>query len=143
VCINQQDDKEKGYQVALMATIFRNAECVLLWLGESNGAIDARIGLIRDVAHSAWKYGLRYDDNLLQRVRNLWPKLNDSKNEITAALIRLSADLDFQPINAFVDQQWFKRLLVIQEYALASKAETHNGGNVLSHEILSLAIAIF
>ncbi|KAN0105882.1 HET domain containing protein [Hyaloscypha variabilis] len=142
VCINQQDDEEKGYQVALMATIFRNAECVLVWLGESNEAIDAGIGLIRELAHSAWKYGLQYDDNVVQRVRNLQPKMKHLKNGITAALIQLSVDLDFQSINAFVDQQWFKRLWVIQEYTLASRAEIHNGGNILSHEDLFLAMAI-
>ena len=103
VCIKQQDDKEKRHQVALMASIFSNSECVLVWLGESNEATDAGIKLIRDVAHSAWKYGLQYDDNVVQRFQHLQPKMNDSKNEITAALIRTSADLDLQSINAFID----------------------------------------
>jgi hypothetical protein len=41
VCINQRDNTEKGHQVALMAKIYKNADYVLVWLGESNEAIDA------------------------------------------------------------------------------------------------------
>src|SRR6187549_3375093 len=33
ICINQQDDDEKGCQVGLMGTIFSRAKCVLAWLG--------------------------------------------------------------------------------------------------------------
>ena len=36
-----------------MARIYSNAECVLVWLGESNEAIDAGIELIRKLADSA------------------------------------------------------------------------------------------
>jgi hypothetical protein len=32
-CINQQDTKERGQQVARMAGIYRNADSVIVWLG--------------------------------------------------------------------------------------------------------------
>ena len=34
ICINQQDDEEKGRQVALMSEIYMRAKRVLVWLGE-------------------------------------------------------------------------------------------------------------
>ncbi|KAK1969839.1 HET-domain-containing protein, partial [Colletotrichum sublineola] len=34
VCINQSSTTEKSVQVAMMATIYRNARDVLVWLGE-------------------------------------------------------------------------------------------------------------
>jgi hypothetical protein len=49
-CINQHDDKEKGYQVALTAKIYRNAECVLVWLGEGSPAVHTGIECIRRLA---------------------------------------------------------------------------------------------
>ncbi|PMD46856.1 HET-domain-containing protein [Hyaloscypha variabilis F] len=141
VCINQRDDKEKGHQVALMAEIYRNAECVLVWLGESNETIDAGIELIRELAHEAWRYGLKYDDFLMWRLQNLQLKIHDHENGITVALFRLSTEKDFTSITAFTKQNWFTRLWVIQEFALAPKVQIINGYNILSHEELFLAMA--
>ncbi|KIM99672.1 hypothetical protein OIDMADRAFT_125843, partial [Oidiodendron maius Zn] len=36
ICINQQDEKEKSYQVQHMAEIYRRAKRVLVWVGESD-----------------------------------------------------------------------------------------------------------
>ncbi|KAF1957067.1 HET-domain-containing protein, partial [Byssothecium circinans] len=33
LCINQQDDEEKSYQVGLMQSIYRRAAHVLVWIG--------------------------------------------------------------------------------------------------------------
>jgi hypothetical protein len=40
ICINQQDDLEKGYQVKMMLEIYRQASRVFVWLGESNEDTD-------------------------------------------------------------------------------------------------------
>lgn len=34
LCINQKDSTEKGFQVARMGHVYRNASCVIVWLGE-------------------------------------------------------------------------------------------------------------
>ena len=36
ICINQQDDEEKSIQVGRMASIFKKAEQVVVWLGDAN-----------------------------------------------------------------------------------------------------------
>lgn len=36
LCINQQDEKERGYQVSMMGSIYRNAD-VICWLGKGDG----------------------------------------------------------------------------------------------------------
>jgi hypothetical protein len=141
VCINQQDDKEKGDQVAFMAQIFRNAECVLVWLGEGNAEIHAGIETIRRLADSAWKYGLSSDRPLHRAVQltdNLW----DKNNGISAALLRFSCDIDYTSLNAFFAQAWFDRLWVVQEFVLASRVEILNCHDLLSYEEVILAVAI-
>jgi hypothetical protein len=35
ICINQSDNDEKSHQVAMMLDIYRNADRVYIWLGES------------------------------------------------------------------------------------------------------------
>ena len=37
ICINQADMDERTHQVKLMGDIYRDAECVLVWLGEETG----------------------------------------------------------------------------------------------------------
>ncbi|KAI0428216.1 heterokaryon incompatibility protein-domain-containing protein [Xylaria sp. FL1042] len=39
ICINQQDDAERAYQVGMMRDIYQNSSEVLIWLGES-GSLD-------------------------------------------------------------------------------------------------------
>ena len=34
LCINQDDDEEKGYQVSMMGDIYKTATTVLIWLGD-------------------------------------------------------------------------------------------------------------
>ena len=146
VCINQHDDKEKGHQVALMAKIYKNAECVLVWLGE--GSPDAHAGLecIRQLANSAWKFGLQYNEpnggELLTRVFEIQDKLADKKLGIVTSLVKLASELDFVSIYAFLEQDWFKRLWIVQEFVLAPRVGIHNGQHVLSDIELSLAMVL-
>jgi hypothetical protein len=145
VCINQHDDKEKGHQVALMAKIYKNAECVLVWLGE--GSPDAHAGLecIRELANSAWKFGLQYEGptpNLCRRALEIRNKLGDQTLGIVTSLFKLASELDLVSIYAFAEQDWFQRLWVVQEFVLASRLEIHNGQHVLSDIELSLAMAV-
>jgi hypothetical protein len=141
VCINQQDDEEKGHQVAFMAQIFRNAECVLVWLGEGNAEIHAGIETIRRLADSAWKYGLSPDQPFF-RALELTEILWDKDNGISAALLRLSADIDYTSLNAFFAQAWFDRLWIVQEFVLASRVEILNCHDLLSYEEVLLAVAL-
>ncbi|KAE8446244.1 hypothetical protein EG329_012330 [Mollisiaceae sp. DMI_Dod_QoI] len=52
VCINQQDLKEQGQQVQLMARIYSQAARVLVWLGETAGNSDTALEGIRVAAES-------------------------------------------------------------------------------------------
>lgn len=40
ICIDQDNAKEKGEQVALMGDIYRKAKCAVAWLGPDNSEED-------------------------------------------------------------------------------------------------------
>lgn len=141
ICINQQDIEEKGTQVALMANIYQNAECVLVWLGEGSPEIHEGVLAIRKLAGWAPTIGLQYENVLVQALEfqtQLWSE----ENAIYVSLSELRASLDFSPLYAFTYQDWFKRLWIVQEYCLATKLEIHNGGDILYGEDLSLAAGL-
>jgi Heterokaryon incompatibility protein (HET) len=50
ICINQNDKKERGQQIRLMANIYSRAARVLVWLGETAGASDIALEAIRVAA---------------------------------------------------------------------------------------------
>ncbi|SPO07340.1 uncharacterized protein DNG_10034 [Cephalotrichum gorgonifer] len=49
VCINQQDQKERGDQVRLMAYIYRSAASVVSWLGEEDEHTEPGFALLREL----------------------------------------------------------------------------------------------
>jgi len=53
ICINQEDDKERGHQVMQMGDIYKSADEVLIWLGPSSHDIEHLFGLVSLIDHSA------------------------------------------------------------------------------------------
>ena len=58
VCINQQDDIERGAQIMLMTRIYHHASPVLLWLGEEDEVTVPAFDLIRLLAQAILKIAL-------------------------------------------------------------------------------------
>jgi hypothetical protein len=57
ICINQQDNEEKSWQVQMMKDIYRHAQRVTVWLGPSDAQTDAAMIYIKalgDRALSCW-----------------------------------------------------------------------------------------
>jgi Heterokaryon incompatibility protein (HET) len=107
ICINQQDNTEKGHQVKRMGEIFKNAMKVLVWLGkDSQGVAKNCFNLIRDTnKYLAAQFDQYGGWDLIPTITQQCPISRDrSRWSNVEALIRLP---------------WFKRLWVIQEAALA------------------------
>jgi hypothetical protein len=84
VCINQHDDEEKSSQIPLMASIYRLADHVLVWLGkEANDS----------------KY-------LMECIRH------DRKDEFGTTRFQ-------EAMLRFAERPWFRRVWIIQEFALS------------------------
>ncbi|KAM3516166.1 hypothetical protein MY11210_000188, partial [Beauveria gryllotalpidicola] len=49
ICIDQDDDREKAQQVALMQAIYAHARCAVIWLGPGDAASDCWFAYVRDL----------------------------------------------------------------------------------------------
>lgn len=119
VCINQEDDTEKGHQVKRMGKVYENAEEVLVWLGsDDEGIAEDCFNLIREtneyLDHQYEIYG----------------------SAIGMPIITKASPISFDKsrwakVRALVGMPWFTRLWVVQEAALAKQCMLLWGNNQL------------
>ncbi|KAK5738160.1 hypothetical protein LTR17_006190 [Elasticomyces elasticus] len=129
LCIDQANDDEKSEQVQEMFNIYRKAQGVLVWLGESSLAAD-------------W---------LLNNLRNVFSTLGDEPSPTQLVPISTSGvrvgnlvELGFirdgdpilwaQGLRDLVDRPWTRRVWVQQEIFAARTASIHCGENVFTLE---------
>jgi hypothetical protein len=120
VCINQEDDTEKGHQVKRMGKVYENAEEVLVWLGrDSEGIAEDCFNLIREtneyLDHQLEIYGSTLDMPIITKASPI--SLDKSR---------------WNKVRTLCDMPWFRRLWVVQEAALAKQCTLLLGNNQLS-----------
>ncbi|KAB8272533.1 heterokaryon incompatibility protein-domain-containing protein [Aspergillus minisclerotigenes] len=93
VCINQQDNQEKGYQIRLMPTIYSKASHVIVWLGKAADHSDRALDTIRLAA-----------ENTSSGCESTTPW---GKETNTTAVLML------------LQRPWFRRVWVLQEISSA------------------------
>jgi hypothetical protein len=129
VCINQDDLTERASQVAVMANIFRNAICVLVWLGEATQGDTLAFAALH--ANDNWNpLGLEdedipADDELIQEALEKEPWCPCCRSPLSEADV--DADRGYVAVEELCDREWFSRLWVYQEVACARAVEVHCG----------------
>jgi hypothetical protein len=109
VCINQEDEEEKGAQVQRMGKIYGSAALTIVWLGQAEDDSDLAIHRMHQCINA---YGsdqlfrdckMGFGVNLLERVEDL--------------------DLEFatEATEALFQRPWFRRVWVTQEVLLATE----------------------
>ncbi|KAK3342341.1 heterokaryon incompatibility protein-domain-containing protein, partial [Neurospora tetraspora] len=97
ICINQEDEEEKGHQVQSMAKIYAKASRVIVWLGEEAAGSDQALEEIRIAA-----------------------KRDQAPEEIRIAAELSTRRLDNKAgILTLLQRSWFRRIWVLQEVAAA------------------------
>lgn len=121
ICINQADNEEKEAQVQLMRRIYARANLVVADLGEAgndyedvNTIFDALLRITRTTAAHEQIESERYE------------------------IFGLPVDTDrkWESWRRFLARPWFRRLWVMQEYALASKVDMMYGTSYVHGEVL-------
>ncbi|MCJ1360121.1 MAG: hypothetical protein MMC33_010124 [Icmadophila ericetorum] len=112
ICINQADTEEKNAQVRLMRRIYQGAAEVLIWLGKAADNSDAAFELIRRLVF-ANDYDSIYDIRRLYLWDNV-PKLFN---------LPPTTERVWYDMFGLLRRPWFSRAWVIQEVAVASKAQ--------------------
>jgi ankyrin repeat protein len=120
ICIDQDNDKERGHQVRQMASIYKTAERVVIWLGRATFDTDLVMRymqqLERETACNNWKASDK-------RWLNIW-------STVQAALGNAHEDLmsrQQEGLMILLGRPWFKRVWIIQEIANARTAEVMCG----------------
>lgn len=115
ICINQDDQAERGDQVAIMGEIYAKASAVISWLGHEDKNAKVAIKMINDI---------------LLPVAELW----EAEGEDTFAYTfndptlfkRLRLPLvtpeEWEAFILFFERQYFHRCWIVQEVSLSGKA---------------------
>jgi hypothetical protein len=111
-CINQQDGIEKGQQVALMGQIYQQADTVLCWLGELSTHRLWALEFLQVLAEEAPRY------KKPDQVECYWAVLNDGLVPGVDVNMVVEAALETH-VEAVYKSDWFTRLWIVQELALA------------------------
>ncbi|KAI2471445.1 HET-domain-containing protein [Annulohypoxylon bovei var. microspora] len=112
LCINQVNEAEKGSQVAMMGEIFRLAHRVVAWIGPKASDSDHAMGWMDFVGSQV-------------EVDFAKPDLRAAKDYIDFTLgdVNIPLVLDYTTavsVSHLISRQWFSRLWVQQEVALAN-----------------------
>ena len=113
VCINQAHTAEKNQQVFLMAQIYRSAFTVLDYLGESSLRADLAISLIGKIAETDF-------DPLEAQLQDM--------TFLPVLLPACDHDESWKALQYFWRRSWFRRVWVIQEFALGRNLKVVYGG---------------
>lgn len=126
VCIDQSNETEKFEQIHLMREIYRLAKEVVVWLGPGRGnghnvAAFALIPLLAQIGKEAFEYSLDARQ----------PEPNFS----TAAMPDASSPV-WDVLGNILFHDWYTRLWVVQEIALAQSAVALIGDDTLDFNVL-------
>jgi len=118
ICINQDDEDERSQQVSIMGDIYKNAEVVLMWIGDEVLHTKDALSMIRRLAK---EYSIL---KLKREIGHLNYDLYEPSD--LSARQRLQGIL-MEPswptvTNLLSSRSYFLRLWVIQEVVLSSKA---------------------
>ncbi|KAF4546265.1 Heterokaryon incompatibility protein [Lasiodiplodia theobromae] len=137
ICINQSDQAEKTQQVSLMGQIFARASSVRVWLGPSRDHSSLAFQTLRNLTEMRYAEPLQHVDS--------WPSFRFSSADTFEIAVQKSLDgilyflctdqaSKLSAIFSLLDRPWFRRVWVIQEVALSSKAFLACGPDALDWE---------
>jgi hypothetical protein len=102
-----------------------------------NSIIYEAIEFLKDAADDAKIYGAQPELTFTENV------MRSSNNEVDQALTELSNRTNASSLNLFFGQAWFRRLWIVQEFALASKFALYNGTSTFSEQAFMTTLTTF
>ena len=117
ISINQNNIDERNHQVSMMERIFAFAESVCIWTGPSDEHTKNALDFIKNHIVKVWKF------DLLTK-----PKQRDK---------------DWADLKILLTRPWFSRRWIVQEIALARKAELYCGRDCVGWKDFSVAVSLF
>lgn len=124
ICINQEDEEEKASQVKQMKSIYSLAQTVLVWLGKAADSSDL-------VINERWLL------NTAQGLENIPYEVGVSQDTLLVAHgLPGKNDLRWRVLKDIFTRDWWYRLWVVQEVAVAQELLVLCGGHKVKFEAL-------
>ncbi|KAF2474382.1 HET-domain-containing protein [Lindgomyces ingoldianus] len=134
ICIDQENDKERGHQVQQMASIYKRAERVIIWLGGATAETDLILRFMNRLEEERIKHACNKWKSSDKRWSDIWssvqPLLGDVQDDLMFRQRKGLASL--------LGRSWFRRVWIIQEVANARAAEVVCGTKSVSARIFAL-----
>ncbi|PMD19512.1 HET-domain-containing protein [Hyaloscypha hepaticicola] len=139
LCINQEDNVEKGEQVQLMKAIYQGAKDVVAWLGPAANESDHLIDILSQAGEEASRSRLLQLD-LSDEERDL--EYTDSYNRLVK---RLGQEPSFpmESLRSFVNKPYWTRVWIVQELSLAQDVIFACGNKRISYNHLRHALIFY
>jgi hypothetical protein len=133
ICINQGDTYERSQQVQIMRQIYSKAESVFAWVGPVAGKV---------LSPPIFKHLSAMQTVNFRSSRPL-NEINESGNSQTKQPILDSSQSEEESasLKAFFDEEYWKRVWIIQEITVASTVKVLYGGLEFSWEKLAAALS--
>lgn len=134
ICIDQTNHGERVQQVRQMASIYKRAEQVIIWLGPATPEIDLVFGYIHRLETEALEHATNNWNPSDQRWQDLWSTVQRLLGEVRE-------DLDprrHQGLRSLLSRPWFRRAWIIQEVAMARSARVMCGTKSVSARIFAI-----
>ncbi|GAB1196540.1 hypothetical protein APSETT444_005812 [Aspergillus pseudonomiae] len=109
VCINQSDNDEKSKQIPFMRTIYAQANCVIVWLGEARDNSDEAFERIRFLAEDGLKHQ-SFSDEVFS---------TDSDEFLADVSTVQNTTIEDCACSMLLQRNWFRRIWVLQEVGVA------------------------
>ena len=155
LCINQDDNDEKSFQVAMMSDIYSNASRCIIWLGKEDDRTQMAFQLLREIESLT----LRSLKPLLRDLRYFIP-IHFSERErgirwrlyccphFARAMSKIKIrDVGTEPYSAqrfaavfeLLTRPWFERMWTLQEFVLPRDVDFECG----KHRVNDVAVMVF
>ncbi|KAH8693477.1 heterokaryon incompatibility protein-domain-containing protein [Phaeosphaeriaceae sp. PMI808] len=131
LCIDQNNDGERGQQVQQMGSIYSEAERVIIWLGEATYDTDYVMHYMKQLEKEGIKYGSDEQDISDKQWVDIWLAVIHCLRPDQKGLL-------VEGLQSLLRRSWFKRVWIIQETANARVAEIVCGGKSISASIFAL-----
>lgn len=135
ICIDQDNDKERGHQVCQMGAIYAKAERVLIWLGPATPETDLAFDNMRRFEKESSKYACRdwkvSDKRWEEIMASVQPPDGNGKTTTIRDQMKGLEDL--------MARTWFDRVWIIQEVTNARAAKVACG----TRTVLARTFALF
>jgi hypothetical protein len=113
ICIDQENDLERGHQVSQMGRIYQLASSVYVWLGGASHYSNQALQFVRDLWRVKTINGVLQDD-----VQSEWTVFKE--NFLTCGCFSNERLIQLHALGYLVNRTWFYRRWVVQEVAFAS-----------------------